>query len=49
MTLPANEIDEILNEDDGKIDIHCDYCGKHYIFDAIDIAQMRNKQNPQYH
>ncbi|WP_418886767.1 Hsp33 family molecular chaperone HslO [Gilliamella apicola] len=49
MTLPANEIDEILNEDDGKIDIHCDYCGKHYIFDTIDIAQMRKKNHPQYH
>lgn len=48
MTLPAKEIDEILNEDDG-IDIHCDYCGKHYLFDAIDIAELRNKKNNNYH
>lgn len=49
MTLPANEIDQILKEDGGKIDIHCDYCGKHYIFDTIDIAQIRAKQHTNYH
>ncbi|MCX8731127.1 Hsp33 family molecular chaperone HslO [Gilliamella sp. B2969] len=49
MTLPANEIDQMLNEDGGKIDIHCDYCGKHYIFDTIDIAQIRAKQHTNYH
>nr|WP_323849506.1 MULTISPECIES: Hsp33 family molecular chaperone HslO [unclassified Gilliamella] len=49
MTLPANEIDQMLKEDGGKIDIHCDYCGKHYIFDTIDIAQIRAKQHTNYH
>lgn len=49
MTLPANEVDQILNEDGGKIDIHCDYCGKHYLFDAIDIAELRNKPTTHYH
>nr|WP_218837069.1 Hsp33 family molecular chaperone HslO [Gilliamella apicola] len=49
MTLPANEIDQMLKEDGGKIDIHCDYCGKHYVFDAIDIAQIRAKQHTNYH
>nr|WP_218056482.1 Hsp33 family molecular chaperone HslO [Gilliamella apicola] len=49
MTLPANEIDEILKENEGKIDIHCDYCGKHYLFDAIDIAEIRSKSNLNYH
>ncbi|MBI0038890.1 Hsp33 family molecular chaperone HslO [Gilliamella sp. B14384H2] len=49
MTLPDNEVDDILNEDGGKIDIHCDYCGKHYLFDAIDIAELRNKKSNNYH
>lgn len=49
MTLPANEIDQMLKEDGGKIDIHCDYCGKHYVFDAIDIEQIRAKQHTNYH
>lgn len=49
MTLPANEIDQMLKEDGGKIDIHCDYCGKHYIFDTIDITQIRAKQHTNYH
>ncbi|OCG23535.1 Hsp33 family molecular chaperone [Gilliamella sp. App2-1] len=49
MTLPANQIDEILREDGGKIDIHCDYCGRHYLFDAIDIAEMKNKHNVYNH
>lgn len=49
MTLPANEIDEILSEDGGNIDIHCDYCGKHYLFDSIDIAEIRNRHKVNYH
>ncbi|MCE0492168.1 Hsp33 family molecular chaperone HslO [Pantoea sp. Mb-10] len=40
-TLPAEEVDEILAED-GKIDMHCDYCGSHYVYDADDIAALRN-------
>ncbi|MBE5253140.1 Hsp33 family molecular chaperone HslO [Mixta mediterraneensis] len=39
-TLPQEEVDEII-EEDGKIDMHCDYCGSHYIFDAVDIAGIR--------
>ncbi|MEM6161172.1 Hsp33 family molecular chaperone HslO [Erwinia sp. P6884] len=39
-TLPAEEVDQILAED-GKIDMHCDYCGSHYIYDAVDIAAIR--------
>ncbi|QIQ22375.1 Hsp33 family molecular chaperone HslO [Zophobihabitans entericus] len=45
-TLPATEIDTIL-EEDGNIDMHCDYCGNHYIFDAIDIQQMRAHQKSE--
>ena len=39
-TLPEAEVDEILAED-GKIDMHCDYCGSHYVYDAVDIAAIR--------
>ena len=40
-TLPDEEIDSIL-ADEGEIDMHCDYCGNHYIFNAMDIAEIRN-------
>lgn len=40
-TLPIEEVDEILKED-GEIDMHCDYCGAHYVYDAVDIAAIRN-------
>ncbi|KOC91110.1 Hsp33 family molecular chaperone HslO [Winslowiella iniecta] len=40
-TLPQSEVDEILAED-GEIDMNCDYCGSHYVYDAIDIAAIRN-------
>lgn len=40
-TLPQHEVDEII-EEDGKIDMHCDYCGTHYTYDAVDIAAIRN-------
>jgi len=40
-TLPVEEVDEILAED-GEIDMNCDYCGSHYVFDAVDIAAIRN-------
>ncbi|MTD29140.1 Hsp33 family molecular chaperone HslO [Erwinia sorbitola] len=40
-TLPPEEVDQILAED-GEIDMHCDYCGNHYVYDAVDIAAIRN-------
>ncbi|MBD8163772.1 Hsp33 family molecular chaperone HslO [Erwinia persicina] len=40
-TLPEAEVDQILQED-GNIDMHCDYCGNHYVYDAVDIAAIRN-------
>ncbi|WP_299998917.1 Hsp33 family molecular chaperone HslO [uncultured Cedecea sp.] len=40
-TLPDEEIDNILAEDK-EIDMNCDYCGSHYVFDAMDIAAIRN-------
>lgn len=50
-TLPQSEVDEILAED-GEIDMNCDYCGSHYVYDAIDIAAIRNDSatgNQQVH
>ena len=40
-TLPQEEVDEIIAED-GEVDMHCDYCGTHYVYDAVDIAAIRN-------
>ncbi|RWR02447.1 Hsp33-like chaperonin [[Pantoea] beijingensis] len=40
-SLPQSEVDEILAEE-GKIDMHCDYCGSNYVYDAVDIAAIRN-------
>lgn len=50
-TLPQGEVDQIL-EEDGEIDMHCDYCGSHYVYDAVDIAAIRNDSaagNQQLH
>lgn len=44
-TLPDEEVDSILAED-GEIDMHCDYCGSHYLFNAVDIAEIRNNASP---
>ena len=43
--LPDEEVDSILAED-GEIDMHCDYCGNHYLFNAMDIAEIRNNASP---
>lgn len=40
-TLPVSEIDDILAED-GEIDMHCDYCGNQYVFNAMDVSEIRN-------
>ncbi|WP_017350007.1 Hsp33 family molecular chaperone HslO [Pantoea sp. A4] len=45
-TLAQSEVDEII-EEDGHIDMHCDYCGTHYVYDAVDIAAIRNAANNQ--
>jgi molecular chaperone Hsp33 len=44
-TLPDEEVDSIIAEE-GEIDMNCDYCGSHYIFDAMDIAAIRNNASP---
>lgn len=37
-TLTPSETDRMIKED-GQIDMHCDYCGQHYLFDAADITE----------
>ncbi|MGP3590532.1 Hsp33 family molecular chaperone HslO [Vagococcus sp. WN89Y] len=44
-TLPEEEVDSIIAEE-GEIDMHCDYCGNHYVFNAMDIAEIRNNASP---
>ncbi|HEI8868531.1 MULTISPECIES: Hsp33 family molecular chaperone HslO [Gammaproteobacteria] len=39
LTLPAEEVAEML-EQDGNIDMHCDYCGSHYLFTPTDVAAL---------
>lgn len=39
LTLPTEEVAEML-EQDGNIDMHCDYCGNHYIFDPSDVTAL---------
>ncbi|EAR55322.1 Hsp33-like chaperonin [Photobacterium sp. SKA34] len=40
ISLHPDEIEKILAED-GKVSLHCDYCGADYDFDSIDIAALR--------
>jgi molecular chaperone Hsp33 len=37
--LGKEEVDSALH-DLGRLDINCDFCGKHYGFDAVDCAQL---------
>ncbi|CDG47385.1 Hsp33 family molecular chaperone HslO [Serratia symbiotica] len=39
LTLPTEEVAEML-EQDGNIDMHCDYCGNHYLFDPSDVTAL---------
>lgn len=41
VTLSEDDITEML-EQDGNIDMHCEYCGSHNLFDAVDIASLKN-------
>ncbi|CNE24196.1 Hsp33 family molecular chaperone HslO [Yersinia nurmii] len=45
VTLPVEEVQEML-EQDGQIDMHCEYCGTHHIFDAVDIANLLSGNSP---
>ena len=39
LTVPVEELNHML-EEDGNIDMHCEYCGNHYVFDKIDIESL---------
>ncbi|EKS7814480.1 Hsp33 family molecular chaperone HslO [Edwardsiella piscicida] len=45
MSLPSQQLEELLAER-GSIDIHCDYCGSHYLFDRVDIDALRAGAQP---
>ncbi|MFQ1047510.1 Hsp33 family molecular chaperone HslO [Avibacterium paragallinarum] len=42
LLLPENEIDEILAEHNGSIDMQCECCGTHYFFNKAAIEKLRN-------
>ena len=44
-SLGQDEAQSILDEQ-GKIDVGCDFCGAHYLFDAVDVAQAFNEASP---
>jgi len=44
-TLPDEEVNSIIAEE-GEIDMNCDYCGNHYVFNSMDIAEIRNNASP---
>lgn len=41
VTLSDNDINEML-EQQSEIDMHCDYCGTHYVFSASEISDIRH-------
>ncbi len=44
LTLPDHDLQEMLVQD-GKIDMHCDFCGSLYRFDADDIKTLKQGQS----
>ena len=43
--LGVDELNSILAEF-GKIEVNCDFCNKHYLFDAVDTAQILASEAP---
>lgn len=39
LQLGQAEVHDILQEQ-GKLEMHCDYCGRHYSFDAVDVEAL---------
>jgi len=39
LQLGQAEVHDILKEQ-GKLEMHCDYCGRHYSFDAVDVEAL---------
>ncbi|PHM44731.1 molecular chaperone Hsp33 [Xenorhabdus mauleonii] len=48
MTLPEADLQEILHSD-GKIDMGCEFCGKHYVFDENDVSEIKATKTAQLH
>ncbi|MFY1027753.1 redox-regulated molecular chaperone Hsp33 [Actinobacillus seminis] len=44
LLLPDEEIDEILAEHNGSIDMQCECCGTHYLFNKASINQLKTEQ-----
>ncbi|XBS69508.1 Hsp33 family molecular chaperone HslO [Acerihabitans sp. KWT182] len=44
LTLSEHELREMLDQD-GKIDMHCDFCGSLYRFDANDVMRLKQGRN----
>lgn len=43
--LGRNEVEAAL-EEQGKLSIHCDFCGRNYDYDAVDAAQLFTAEAP---
>lgn len=41
MTLSDDDLNEMLAQE-GEIDMHCDYCGNHYLFSASEVSDIRH-------
>ena len=44
LVIGEQDATELLTEQQGKIDIRCDFCNKTYTFDAIDVALLFRRQ-----
>ena len=44
MTILGEEETKKLLEEQGQVDVTCDFCNSHYTFDAIDIAMLFHKK-----
>jgi len=48
LTLPTEEVAEML-EQDGNIDMSCDYCSNHYIFYPSDVTALYGSKSSPLH
>ncbi|MBD2814800.1 Hsp33 family molecular chaperone HslO [Xenorhabdus sp. Flor] len=48
VTLPEADLQDILHQD-GKIDMECEFCGMHYIFDEIALSEIKIAKKEQLH
>lgn len=48
VTLPKEDVDHLLAEQ-GNIDMECEYCGTHYIFDRNDINNINTLNGNELH